>query len=241
MRTDTNMAWPDDPYGTGQLWRKEPWLLAGFAIGFLPQDQRADQVSYAVAYLRLNRTQATDLTSGVSFGFRTVTIDTHADLGHLLQLFDLDAMRARRLAKIVAGWRLADDLAVMHAHAGGEAVRGMRGLAESWVDRKHANSALAQMCDVAYDQALPAEDLATAATRNDIDISAIRGACEPPSCQDMSTAAWSTTRALMYGLIAGRTLNRFSWQGDLNVGAAIEANAGDCFTTQDFGRYTQLA
>src|ERR1700679_3913037 len=103
MRIDTNMAWPDDPYGTGQLWRKEPWLLAGFAIRFLHQDQRAYPVSYAVAYLRLCRTHAIDLTSGVSFGFRAITINTKAELGHLLHLFDLDAMRARRLAKIVAG------------------------------------------------------------------------------------------------------------------------------------------
>jgi hypothetical protein len=241
MRADTNMAWPDDPYGTGQLWRKEPWLLAGFAIRFLTQEQRMYPVSYAVAYLRLHRTQAIDLTSGVSFGFRAVTIDTHAELGHLLQLFDLDAMRARRLAKIVAGWRLADDLAAMHAQAGREAVRGIKGLAESWVDRRHVHSAFAQMCDVAYDKAVPVGDVATAATQSHIDISGVREACESPSCLDMSPGAWSTTRALIYGLMAGRTLNRFSWQGSLNVGAAIESNAGDSFTAQDFGHRAQSA
>lgn len=238
MHTDTNMAWPDDPYGTGQLWRKEPWLLAAFAIRFLTQDQRAYPVSYAVAYLRLHRTQLVDLTSGVSFGFRAVTTSTTAELGHLLHLFDLDAMRARRLAKIVAGWRLADDLAIMRAHAGGETGRGIQGLAEAWVDQKHANSALAQMCDVAFDQAEPAGDLATVVARSRIDISAFPGACEFPSRMNVSSAAWSTTRALMYGLIAGRTLNRFSWQGSLNVGAAMEANAGDCFHALDFEHQT---
>jgi hypothetical protein len=235
MRAETNMAWPDDPYGTGQLWRKKHWLLAGFAIRFLTQDQQSYPVSYAVAYLRLHRTQATDLTSGVSFGFRSVTINASAELGHLLRRFDLDAMRARHLAKIVAGWRLADALAVMHAHAGREADRGVQGLAESWVDRKHANSALAQMWDLAYDQAMPTRDLATAATESCIDISAVRGACESPSHLDMSPTVWSTTRALICALIAGRALNRFSWQGTLDVGAAIEANAGDCFYGREFG------
>lgn len=228
MRADTNMAWPDDPYGTGQLWRKEPWLLAGFAICFLA-DRGTYPVSYAVAYLRLHRTQAMDLTSDVSFGFRTVTIDTNAELGHLLHLFDLDAMRARRLAKIVAGWRLADDLAVMHAHAGQAGARGMQGLAASWIDRKRADSGLAQLCDVADNCAVPASDVATLATELGIDISAVREACESPDRLGVSPTAWATTRALMYGLIAGRILNRFYWQGNLDVGTAMEANAGDCF------------
>jgi len=240
MRADTNMAWPDEPYGTGQLWRKEPWLLAGFAIRFLTQDQQTYPVSYAVAYLRLHRTQTIDLTSGVSFGFRAITIDTKVELGHLLRIFDLDVMRARRLAKIVSGWRLADDLAAMHAHVGREADRGIQGLAESWIDQRHANSALAQMCDVAYDYAEPTDDLATTATKSRIDISAVRRVCEHPSRLNMSPAAWSTTRALIYGLIAGRTLNRFSWQGSLNVAAAIEANAGDCFVAQHSGRQAQF-
>lgn len=240
MRADTNMAWPDDPYGTGQLWRKEPRLLTSFAIRFLNQDQQAYPVSYAVVYLRLHRTQAIDLTSGASFGFRTITIDSKAELDHLIQLFDLDTMRARRLAKVVVGWRLADGLAVMHAHAGQEVGRGIQGLAESWMDQRPANSAIAQTYDVAY-EAIPAGDLITAATMSHLDISAVPAAREFRSRPDISPAAWSTTRALFYGLIAGRALNRFFWEGDLNVGAVIEANAGDCFTARDFGYRTQSA
>jgi len=239
MRTDTNMAWPDDPYGTGQLWRKEPWLLAAFAIRFLAQDQSPYPFCYSVAYLRLHRTQVIDLTSGVSFGFRTVTVETRAELDQLLGLFDLDAMRARRLAKIVAGWHLADDLALIHAHAGGEVGRGVRSLAESWIDRKQGEPALARMCDVAYDLAVPVGDVAAAAAKSQIDISAVRGACESSGPLDMAPAAWSTTRALIFGLIAGRTLNRFSWHGAFNVCTALDENAGDCFAAEDFGQRAQ--
>jgi hypothetical protein len=239
MRVDTNMAWPDDPYGTGQLRRKEPWLLAGFAIRFLAQDQQTYPVSYAVVYLRLHRAQAIDLTSGVSFGFRTVAIDAHAEMGQMLRIFDLDAMRARRLAKVVAGWRLADDLAVMHAHAGREADRGIQALTESWIDRIHSSSTLAQMFDIACDPAELTDDLAMVATKSRIDISAVRAVCESPGHRNISSAAWSTIRALIYGLIAGRVLNRLSWHDELDVGAAIEANAGDCLAAQDFGHRGQ--
>lgn len=110
MRIDTNMAWPDDPYGTGQLWRKEPWLLAAFAIGCRVQERRPHPISYAVTYLRLHRSQAIDLTPGFSFGFRVVTTSTDGERGRILDFFDLDALRARRLAKIVTGWCLADRL-----------------------------------------------------------------------------------------------------------------------------------
>jgi hypothetical protein len=239
MRTATNMAWPDDPYGTGQLWRKEPRLLAGFAVASLTDGPQVYPVSYAATYLRLHRTQAVDLTPGINFGFRAVSIDTNAELSPLLQVFDMDVMRARRLAKIVAGWRLAEDLAVMRTHSVQQVGRGIQGLVESWSDRGHSNLALAQMCDVAYDQPVAAADLATVAISYGIDISAVREVCEPPDRLSMSLAAWSTIRALICALIAGRALSRFTWQGSLDIGVAVAANAGDCLTSPDLANRTQ--
>lgn len=102
MHTFTNMAWPDDPYGTGQLWRQEPQLLAGFAITGTAADQAPR--AYAVTYLRLHRTKAVELTAGVSFGFRAAATVAGDDMGELAGLLDLDALRARRLAKVVAGF-----------------------------------------------------------------------------------------------------------------------------------------
>lgn len=104
------MAWPEDPYGTGQLWRAEPPLLASFAACCVDDDERAVPVSYAAVYLRLHRTTPVDATAGFAFGFRAVSATSEDDLSELVRLFDLDVMRARRLAKVVAGYRLADDV-----------------------------------------------------------------------------------------------------------------------------------
>lgn len=247
MRTDTNMAWPDDPYGTGQLWRKEPLLLSGFAIRRMADDHGTWPVSYAVVYLRLHRTQVIDLTSGVSFGFRSVTIETTDELEHLLRLFDLDTMRARRLAKIVAGWRLRDELEVMQALTAKENCRGIHGLAESWLNRDNGDRALAHRFDVAYDQAVPTADLATAAISNEIEVAELNSARNTPDSQPLPISAatmerlaiHSTVNALICALIAGRTLNRFTWEGSLDIGEALMANAGDCFAFLNFMNHAQ--
>jgi hypothetical protein len=55
MTVFTNMAWPDDPYGTGQLWRSEPLLLAGFGMCWAGGRGRVvSPASYAMVYLRLH-------------------------------------------------------------------------------------------------------------------------------------------------------------------------------------------
>jgi hypothetical protein len=240
MRIDTNMAWPDDPYGTGQLWRKEPWLLAAFAVGCPAHEQHALPACYAVAYLRLHRTQAIDLTPGVSFGFRAVTTGTDAERGQMLGLFDLDALRGRRLAKIVAGWCLADALAVVQAQPrSGEAGRGVHGLADSWASRDQRNPELAQMCEIADHRPDQQADLAATAASSDLDIAAVPSIGEPPPRPQAALAAWVTARAVVSALIAGRALHRFTWQGRLDVGAALAANSGDCFTPADFARQAQ--
>jgi hypothetical protein len=239
MRIDTNMAWPDDPYGTGQLWRKEPWLLAAFAIGCRVHEQYTRPISYAVAYLRLHRTQAIDVTDGVSFGFRAVTTGTDAEREQMSGLFDLDALRARRLAKIVAGWCLADDLAVMQAQwSSGEAGRGTYGLADAWASRDQRNPALARMCDVADHRPAPEAGLATMAANSDLDISAIPNIGELPGSQQAALAARVTAQALVCALLAGKILDRITWEGPLDVCAVLAASSGDCFTPADYARHS---
>jgi hypothetical protein len=39
---------------------------------------------------------------------------------------------------------------------------------------------------------------------------------------------------LIAALIAARSLERYTWEGTLDVGAALAANAGDCFPTLEF-------
>jgi hypothetical protein len=249
MLVATNMAWPDDPYGTGQLWRKEPLLAVGFALQRKVDNGQTWPISYAVTYLRLHRTQAIDLSPGVSFGFRAVTIETRTEMLHMLRLFDLDAMRARRLAKLVAAWRLADDLGLIGATFGEDAGRGIHSLAESWQDRDRGAPALANMIDLAYDRTPQADDLITAAASSDMEVPSMGQACDSPAHLEMPLAAapvehlaaCSTVRALLCALTAGRILDRFTWEGPLDVSAAMAANAGDCFPSQSFTNQVRSA
>lgn len=261
MPTYTNMAWPDDPYGTGQLWRQEPPLLAGFAVLWAGDSEEAAPVSYAVAYLRLHRTQAVDLTQGVTFGFRATAAVSSDQREELVSLFDLDALRARRLAKIVAGCFLARDLCGMGALAVGETGRGIRGLAAAWGCSEGSSSpGLARTFDVADENTPCGGDLLKASADIGIAPSAALRAFEqqkaigatadiageqassenlPAGEQDSvrsaeRLAACSTERALICAIIAGRMLGRHTWNGLLNTGEAMAANAWDCYPAQDF-------
>jgi len=259
MPAYTNMAWPEDPYGTGQLWRREPPLLASFAVRWAAGDAgAAAPVSYAVAYLRMHRTQAVDLTSGVSFGFRAVTAAAGDGARELVRLFDLDAMRARRLAKVVAGCGLAHDLQAMQAFAAGDVGRGIRGLAAAWASPDVGGPGLARAFDILGEHEHIDDELAGAAAHAGIDLPTVTLAFEPqrvtdamgsvargladrdPATQERDAvravewlAACSTEAALIGALTGGHMLGHHTWQGSLNISVAMAANAWDCYASLD--------
>jgi hypothetical protein len=188
MAIYTNMAWPDDPYGTGQLWRKEPPLVAAFASLCIDNGDRALPVSYAVAYLRLHRSRTVHVTDPVVFGFRAVSAISPADLPTLVRLFDLDTMRARRLAKIIAGHRLIDDLYAAQAIADGDVGRGLRSLIDAWPsetgdDADMGGGRLALMFDVAT--VTQDGELADAAADADLKVQSVHRAFEPQRTLDV--------------------------------------------------------
>ncbi|WP_433227553.1 hypothetical protein [Actinomadura formosensis] len=175
-QTYTNLAWPEDPYGTGQLWRAEPHLLAGLATccaGVRRGDgQQPVPVAHAVVYLPLHRTRPIDADGGVEFGFRAVAAPEPAGLPELLRLADLDVLRARRLAKVVTGYALADDLRALvtavnaatgaprDAHTDGYRAdpraadplgRGLIAMAEEWPRRYATPRGTALRLDIAHD------------------------------------------------------------------------------------------
>jgi len=261
MPSYTNMAWPEDPYGTGQLWRQEPSLLAGFAVRWAADAEPATPASYAVVYLRVHRTRPVGLTGGVSFGFRAVAAATEGDVPELVRLLDLDALRARRLAKIVTGCRLGRDLHDMGAFVTGDAGRGLLGLAAAWDDPEGGNPGLARVLDIASEDVQPGSGLAAAAASAGIDPSTMTTAFEPqrtigqaagmarrpPAGDSLATqaeggmvrsaqwlAAGSTERALICAVTAGRMLGRHVWEGSLDIGAVMAANAWDCYPLLDF-------
>lgn len=261
MPAFTNMAWPEDPYGTGQLWRREPPLLAAFSALWPATGARA-LAAYAVVYLRLHRTQPVDLSEGVGFGFRAVVAATGGEVPELVRLIDLDALRARRLAKVVAGYCLAGDLRQIGSLAAGDIGRGIRGLADAWDAPNEIRPGLAQVLDLGGRDGYP--DLATVAADAGILAGSVARAFEPqPVVGAMASgaagqaasenlgargakedrerraqwlAACATERALVCAVTAGRMLGRHTWDQALDIGAAMAANAWDCYALLDLDR-----
>jgi hypothetical protein len=224
MPAYTNMAWPSDPYGTGQLWRKEPRLLVGLAVhGLNGEDQ--DGLGSAITYLRLSRTPPTDLTASLSFGFRAAAAITPDERDHMVRLFDLEVLRARRLAKIIAGYHLADELAGVCAISQQHG-RGIQGLRDWWEGHDDGSAGLARTFDLAQEETSARVGLATVAQASGIALPAEHPAEEPTAKR---LAAVATERALLCALVAGRSLGQAFWEGCLDCDAVIAANAWDCF------------
>lgn len=242
MRQFTNLAWPDDPYGTGQqLYRKHPPLLAAFAAMWGDDGDRAVPIAYAVAYLRLHRTQTVMLEpDGFEFGFRAAAAETPADVADLTGLFDLDLLQARRHATILAAYSFLDDLYCM-GKAAPVVHRGVTGMLEAWPRRDERQRGMAHMVDVAGSKPATVENLCQLCVRLDIATgSAPRGLAspvmvakrwtaltEPGSVQWLAAAA--TEKALVIALAAGRTEYRCTWQGLADIGSALSRQAWDDF------------
>ena len=111
MRTYTNMAWPDDPYRTGQqLYPRPAPRLASFATGPPPARGAQTARSAAIVYLPLHRTRPLTVTGQtLTFGFRAASITGEAEAGALAALADLDLIQARRHAAVLTGCMLGGD------------------------------------------------------------------------------------------------------------------------------------
>ena len=245
----TNMAWPEDPYGTGQLWRKEPHLLAGFSVCHAGEPGKAMPVSYAVVYVRLHRTQPADLTPGVSFGFRAVTVATDDQMEELVRVLDLDILRARRLAKIITGHSLARDLHAIAELASPGAGRGIRGLQAVLRASDPASPGMARVANIPSGQGSFAADIAVLpasghiasptvswayAAQHTIDsMAATAQSPQSPGRAAGAAARWlaacATERALVCAVTAGRMLDRLTWDELLDIAEAMAANAWDSF------------
>ena len=109
MEIYANMAWPDDPYRTGQqLYPRSGPLLAAFTV----ESSRAwgfpITTAAAVAYLPLHRTRPVSVTGQtVAFGFRAASITGEAEAAALAAVADLDLSQARRHAAILTGCMLS--------------------------------------------------------------------------------------------------------------------------------------
>jgi hypothetical protein len=228
MRTWTNMAWPDDPYRTSQqLYRRPAPKLAAFAVSAAAPASQPGPTAAAIVYLPLHRTEAVTVSEAtVSFGFRAVSADDPADLPALAAVADLDLMQARRHAAVLAGYRLADDLARLR-HAGDRtALRGLAAVEREWAARGPVRGQ-AVTFDCGLD--LPGRpSLGPACQRAGVTPGPGHsgpGAGLPAGWQ---AAALAVERALMIALVCGRHQGRYAWPGTIRTGRIMAVAAWDC-------------
>ncbi len=231
METYTNMAWPDDPYRTGQqLYRRPVPRLAAFTIDQARRSNPRAPHAIAIVYLPLHRTQALAVTEQrLAFGFRAASIDSGTEASVLAKVADLDLMQARRHAAVLAGHRLADDLDALQNSAGGAVLRGVAAVAREWVDRRAPARGRAAMFDCGLD--LPsAAPLEEARERLGITSPRVHSFAERDALANgKRAAAMAVERALSIAMVSARHLGRYTWEGTLHTQVLMAANAWDCF------------
>jgi hypothetical protein len=231
MRTCTNLAWPGDPYRTGQqLYRRPAPALAAFTAVQAATGDSLVPSAVAIVYLPLHRTRAVSVTEQtLTFGFRAASIDDPAGMPALAAVADLDLLQARRHAAVLAGHHLAGDLAALRQAAGAAQLRGLAAVEREWPARGHPPG-MAATFDCALD--LPGSPPLEHACRQ----AAIAGdpggpAPGPDRPADWQAAALAVERALMIALVCARHLGRYQWAGTLRTGQLIAAAAWDCLGT----------
>jgi hypothetical protein len=229
MRTYTNLAWPEDPYRTGQqLYRRPVPRLAAFSLTPPPHGNHPCATAVAIVYLPLHRSRTLAITTQtVAFGFHAASTGDPAKADALALAADLDLLQACRHAAVLAGHLLADDLSALRALAPGTALRGVTAVGQAWADRRSATRGRATTVDCGLD--LPATtSLAELCAHALVSASAACTTVEE-SADDELAAVRAVERALVIALAAARHLDRYTWEGALPVDEIMAIGAWDCF------------
>ena len=227
MRTYTNMAWPDDPYRTGQqLYPRPAPRLASFATGTPPVHDGQAARSAAIVYLPLHRTRTLTATrQTLTFGFRAASITGQAEADDLAALADLDLIQARRHAAILTGCMLDGELADLQI-AAGVTRRGMAAVQAEWVSRHTSVRGKAGMFDCPAD--LPGHPCLDDACQQ-AHLTG-RSGNQAAILDEAVTAAMAVERALIMALICARHLGRYTWEGTLDIEEIMTASTWDCLS-----------
>lgn len=226
MRAYTNLAWPEDPYRTGQqLYRRPAPRLAAFSLARTGGGGPGCQAA-AIVYLPLHRTRTLAVTGQtVAFGFHAASISTASETLALAVFAGLDLLQARRHAAVLTGHLLAGDLAALRPGTDDLVPRGIAALEHEWAQRHNPASGKAAMLDCGLD--LPGDPaLPRACQQAGISISAAEPVL-PVSGE--AAAATAVRRALVIALVAARHLGRYAWEGTLPADDIVAAGAWDCF------------
>ena len=238
MRTYTNLAWPEDPYRTGQqLYRRPAPRLAAFCLARTGGGGPGCQAA-AIVYLPLHRTRTLAVTSQtVAFGFHAASISTASDSLALAVFAGLDLLQARRHAAVLTGHLLAGDLAALRPGTDDLVPRGIAALEHEWAQRHTPASGKAAMLDCGLD--LPGNPALPRACRQ-AGISASTAEPVLPVSGEAAAAA-AVHRALVIALVAARHLGRYVWEGILPADDIVAAGAWDCFPQPPSGQPRAVA
>ncbi|WP_239312301.1 hypothetical protein [Frankia sp. Cj3] len=235
MREATNLGWADTPFGAARRpFAERMSLLAAFTV---VGDEGAPPAAAAAVYLRLPRRPMTVTDTTLRFGFHAVAIDDPSEIPAVVALVDAQLVQARRRAAILAGHRLADELASLAAAAGGRPLRGITAVAACW-RANDTERGVARLLDTAHGPhpaALPAVCAGHQLTGLSPDPDrpgphpGRTGPVGPAPVPDL--LRHTMIRALAIALIAARTSGHYQWHNDLHLGDIIEAEAWDQITT----------
>jgi hypothetical protein len=229
MQTWTNLAWPDDPYRTGQqLYRKPAPRLAAFTTWPTRAGDQAVAATSAIVYLSLHRTRRVEVTGQrLAFGFRAASATDPAQVPAVAAVADLDLMQARRHAAVLTGYGLTRDLTGLRQSAGATAYRGLAALADDWADR-NSRTGRAILFDCDLD--LPGgRSLAQSCLQ--VGITAMTAADTRE--HSLAPAACAVERALVIALLCARHSGRYEWTGTLDTKTLMDASAWDTLPWQE--------
>jgi len=231
MEIFTNMAWPGDPYRTGQqLYPRPAPRLAAFTTESSRARGSPTATSAAIVYLLLHRTRPVTVTGPtLAFGFRAASITGEAEARALAGLADLDLSQARRHAAILTGAMLPRALAELQLLAG-ITLRGLSAVQAEWAGRHAPARGRAAMFDCPGD--LPGQPFLEDACQQAR--LTTRPGCLPAGLDDTAAAemlaALMVERALIMALVCARHLGRYSWDGILDTADVMAASTWDCLS-----------
>jgi hypothetical protein len=228
MRTYTNLAWPEDPYRTGQqLYRRPPPRLAAVTIGRTGGGSHLACQSVAIIYLPLHRTKTLTVTGHtVAFGFHAASTADTSEAPALARLAGLDLLQARRHAAVLTGHMLGGDLTALRNLAGDLVPRGIVALGQEWADRRDPAPGKAAMLDCGLD--LPGgASLSDACRQARISVSTQAAALDAPDTGELAVVM-AVHKALAIALVTARHLERYTWEETLHTDEILAAGAWDC-------------
>jgi hypothetical protein len=232
MLTYTNLAWPDDPYRTGQqLYKRPSGMLAAFAVVPPAQSRVTAPAGVAVAYLPLHRTRVITVTEDtVSFGFRAVSTADDGSIDQVARVADLDLLQARRHARFLAGHALGGSLRALRDAAPGLAARGLAAVEVAWDDRQTSARGTAAITDISNGRGLGAICRSAGIVLSPASAAGGVTSADPaePAAAEKQAAA-AAEHALAIALACARGLDRYQWEGTLRTARIMAAAAWDLF------------